>query len=319
LRVPALQPLCLVDQPGELADLFAQDGRVGGQHLGFELADDPLLFLLGEVIEVVGDAPLDLVLAVRFRVFEDLLPTVPHPLEAPPDGIHGRGHAALEQRHREADGPAAGRGVARGGHRLVFDVPGELVVEVEFVPVEVERGGADLALGEQLVDLARVRMGEGNEGLLGAPQVEGGLVLPHGVLQALDAAIHIRVEQGEEPAEVVLVALVGRRGHQQVVVGHPGERLAQPVGVGLAVFGRGAHLVGLVHNDEVPAGAEQALSGVLNERDPRDGGDDLVALLPGVLAVVGPEHVAPDDVELLPELVGQLPLPLERQVGRGHD
>src|SRR5207302_1040558 len=30
-------------------------------------------------------------------------------------------------------------------------------------------------------------------------------------------------------------------------------------------------------------------------------------------------NVAPDDVELLSELIGQLPLPLEGEVGGGHD
>ncbi len=142
----------------------------------------------------------------------------------------------MEQGHREADGSAAGGLVAGGRHRLVFDVPGQLVVEVEFVAVEVKGGGANLALREELVDLARVRVGEGDQCFLGPPQVERGLVLPHGVLEALDAAVHVRVEQGEEPAEVVLVALVRRRRHEQVMVGHPGKRLAQPVGVGLAVL-----------------------------------------------------------------------------------
>ena len=106
---------------------------------------------------------------------------------------------------------------------------------------------------------------------------------------------------------------------KQVVVGHLREGLAQPVGVGLAVLAAGAHLVGFVDDDQIPARAEQAFAGVLDERDPRDRRDDLVAFLPGVLAVVGPQHVAADDVELLAELVGQLALPLEGEVGRRDD
>ena len=97
------------------------------------------------------------------------------------------------------------------------------------------------------------------------------------------------------------------------------QRLAELVGEGLLVVGVGAHLVGLVDDDEVPVGAEQALLGVLDARDPGDRGDDLVALLPGVLAVVGAEHVAADDLEVLAELVLQLALPLEGQVGRRDD
>ena len=77
--------------------------------------------------------------------------------------------------------------------------------------------------------------------------------------------------------------------------------------------------MGLVHDDQIPADAEQAFPGVFDERDPGNGRDDLVAFLPGVLAVVGPQHVAADDLELLAELVRQFALPLERQVGRRDD
>ena len=111
-----------------------------------------------------------------------------------------------------------------------------------------------------------------------------------------------------------------RRGrHQEEVVGHLGELLAELVGEGLLVAGVGAHLVGLVHDDEVPAGAEQAFVGVFDPGDPGDRRDDLVVVLPGVLAVVGAEDVAADDLEVLAELVLHLALPLEREVGRRDD
>jgi hypothetical protein len=35
------------------------------------------------------------------------------------------------------------------------------------------------------------------------------------MLKTLDAAVYIRVEQGEAAAEMVLVALMRRRGHEQ--------------------------------------------------------------------------------------------------------
>ena len=55
-------------------------------------------------------------LPVGFGVVEDLLPPVAHPLQAAAHGVDGRGHAALEHGHREADGPAAG-GLVAGGRR----------------------------------------------------------------------------------------------------------------------------------------------------------------------------------------------------------
>ena len=103
------------------------------------------------------------------------------------------------------------------------------------------------------------------------------------------------------------------------MVGHLGELLAELVGERFLVPGVGGHLVGLVHDDEVPTRAEQAVPGVLNPRDPRNRRDDLVTFLPGVLAVIGPEDVAPDDFKVLAELVLQLALPLKGEVRRRDD
>ena len=100
------------------------------------------------------------------------------------------------------------------------------------------------------------------------------------------------------------------------MVGHLREGFAEAIGVGLLVVGVGTHLVGLVDDHEVPARAEQAFLGVFDERDPGDRRDDLVAVLPGVLAVVRAQDVAADDLEVLAELVLQFPLPLKREVRR---
>ena len=141
----------------------------------------------------------------------------------------------------------------------------------------------------------------------------------HRLFEALHVAVDVPVEQRQEEAEVLRVALVRRGRHQQVVVGHLGERLAELVGERLLVGAVGAHLVRLVDDDQVPVAAEQALLGVLDARDPGDRRDDLVLLLPGVRAVVGAQHVAADDLEVLAELVLQLALPLEGEVGRRDD
>ena len=74
----------------------------------FQLADDPLLLFFGQVVEVVGNAAFDLLLAVGFGIFENFLAAVAHALQAAADGIDRRRHAALQHRHREADGAAAG-------------------------------------------------------------------------------------------------------------------------------------------------------------------------------------------------------------------
>ena len=74
----------------------------------FELGDDLLLLFVGQLVEVVRDLLGDLLLAIRLRVREDLLAAVAHAFEAAAHGVDGRGHAALQHRHREADGAARG-------------------------------------------------------------------------------------------------------------------------------------------------------------------------------------------------------------------
>jgi len=103
------------------------------------------------------------------------------------------------------------------------------------------------------------------------------------------------------------------------VIRHFGQRLAELVGEGLPIVRVGRHLVGLIHDDEIPPGAQEAVSRIVDAGDPRDGRDDLRALLPRVLPVVGPEDAAAHHLERFAELVLQLPLPLEGQVGGGDD
>ncbi len=70
----------------------------------------------------------------------------------------------------------------------------------------------------------------------------------------------------------------------------------------------------LVDDHEIPARTEQAFAGVFDERHPGNGSDDLVSLLPRVLAVVCPQHVAANDFKLLAELVRHFALPLKREI-----
>ena len=173
--VLGLQVLGLGDQGGQPGDLLAEHGRVDGDDLVFELGEELALLVLGQLVEVVGDAAFDLLPAVGFGVGQDLLAPVLHALQGAADGVDARGHPALEHGHREADGPAGGRVVGRGPDRLVLDVAGQRVVEVELLAVELEGRGLDLALGEELLDLARLRVGEGDQGFLGPPEIERGL------------------------------------------------------------------------------------------------------------------------------------------------
>ena len=255
----------LVDELLQAGDVVAEHGRIGRQDLVLQLGDDLLLLFLGHVVEIVGNTTFDLLAAVRLGIVEDLLAAVAHAFQGATDGVDRRRHAALEHRHRESDRPATGRLLLGRRDGLVFDVAGQLVVEIEFVADQIEGRRADFALGEELADLARLGIGERDQGFLGPPQVEGGFLTPHRLLKALDAAVDIGVQQGQEPAEMLGIALVGRGRHQQEMIGHLRQGFAQAIGVGLVLLAAGAHLVGFVHDDQVPAGAEEAFAGVFNE------------------------------------------------------
>src|SRR5262249_27275760 len=141
----------------------------------------------------------------------------------------------------------------------------------------------------------------------------------HGFFQALYVAIDIAVQKFEEEAEILRVAFVRRSSHQQIMVRHGRQRLAKMVVKCLLARTVGAHLMCFIDDDEVPTAAEQAVFGSLNTRDAGYGSDDLVLFLPGVGAIIGPEHITANDLELLAELVFHFPLPLEREISRGDN
>ena len=132
--------LGLGDQGGQPGDLLAEHGRVDRDDLVLQLGEDLALLVLGQFVEVVGDAAFDLLAAVSLGILEDLLAALLHPFQGAADGVDARGHPALEHRHDEADGPAGGRVVGRSPDRLVLDVAGQGVVEVELLLVQLEGG-----------------------------------------------------------------------------------------------------------------------------------------------------------------------------------
>ncbi len=144
--------------------------------------------------------------------------------------------------------------------------------------------------------------------------------------QPMGLGKQVAVEQTQEVGELVLVAVVRRGGEQQemVALGCQLRRQFVPLGgdhlrfaSGPAAAGSGGALVGLVDDDQVPVLlpdplADVILLGVV------EGGDDLVASLPGVrqlLLVDGRE----DDVERLAEPALHFVLPLDRQRRRAQD
>ena len=99
------------------------------------------------------------------------------------------------------------------------------------------------------------------------------------------------------------------------MIGHLGEFGTQIVSERGFIAAGGAHLVRLVHDDQIPMAAEQAFLGVLDARHPGYGCDDLIFVLPRIGTVVGPKNVAADDLKVLPEFILYLALPMGRRRG----
>ena len=90
----------------------------------------------------------DLFLPEFGRIFENLLALLLHALERSPHGIDTGGKPALQHCHRESN-RAAARGIFPCRlDRLVLNIPCELIVEFQFLVVDLERRCLDVSLGE---------------------------------------------------------------------------------------------------------------------------------------------------------------------------
>ena len=134
----------------------------------------------------------------------------------------------------------------------------------------------------------------------------------------------VPVEQGQEQLEVLLLAVVRRRRHQQEVAGQAREELPQAVPfrvLDLAAEERGRQLVGLVAHDQVPARVRrlQLLLHVLVARQLVQTGDDQVGLEEPVAGAGGFELVVGQDLERKLESAVQLVLPLLGEAAGADD
>jgi hypothetical protein len=74
-------------------------------------------------------------------------------------------------------------------------------------------------------------------------------VLPNGLVDAGDIPVDIPVQELQKQTEVLWVAFMGRRRHEEVVVGHFRQLLPEFVRECLLVGAVGTHLVHFINND----------------------------------------------------------------------
>ncbi len=132
----------------------------------------------------------------------------------------------------------------------------------------------------------------------------------------------VGVQQREEDLEVLLLAVVGRGGHQQEVAGDGPQQFPQQEALGLVELGAvvvGGELVGLVHHHQVPARGGQEVAQVLGAGQLVDAGDEVVVLIKGVAATGLLDQLAGEGGEGEAELLAQFVLPLLDQATGGDD
>ena len=341
-QVGQLPPLGVVLAPADLSshpfqvlqrgDLGAQLGHGAGrrrliEHLGL-CGLDLVVRSLVEVLHVFD-------VQRRSRVRHGLRPDATAALQAgqlfqaalqalapPPQGLVDRlrrgGEAALQDGQGEADGAHPPVVLERlGPVELAPHVLRDRLVETGLGRGELVRDRMGDALREQgpAVELEQVLLHH-------APHQVGDVRLVHAVSEtALEA---VAVQQGQEELEVLLLAVVRRRRHQQEVAGEAGQQPAELVALGVAHLAAeegGRHLVGLVADHQVVAaipgaqlGLDLLVAGQLVQ--PRDG---QVVFQEPVAAARRLQLVVGQDVERQIEAAVQLVLPLLDQAAGADD
>ena len=208
--------------------------QIGGVQLG-----------LGEQVRRTDGAALEDLLHLRQPVPEPLPPSA----QGPVDRRGRRRETTLQDRQREADGRSLPALQPVGAIELPPDVVGDRVVQ--------RRLGRRELVGDRVRPSHREERGavELEELLLHHPphQVGGVGAVDRGPEATFEP---VPVEQRHEELEVVLLAVVGRRRHEQEVPREATEELPQPIALRVLDLPPeigGRHLVGLVAHHEIPA------------------------------------------------------------------
>ena len=198
---------------------------------------------------------------------------------------------------------------------LLPDVLGDLLIE----------GG--LCIGERVRDRLRDPLWEEGcpvefqEVLLHHPAHQVGNVHFVGAIPELSIE-PVRIQQGEEELEVLLLAVVRRRRHQEQVPGMGAEQFSKPEPlrpVHLRAVVRRRHLVCLVHHHEIPLRVREFLLQFLVPGELIEPGDQQGMVVERVAGERLLREVAGEDGERKAELLVHLVLPLLDETPGGDD
>ena len=261
---------------------------------------------------IVGDA----LHIAQFRV-EALLAS----FQGPQDRFGTGGKTALQHGEREPDIVAAllvpGLSDPLGPSHLGADVVGDLFVKVSLSRAQLVLDRVGLAFGEQRLAL------EGEQVFLhhSAHQTVG-----VGAVHALPvlALEPVAIQQRHEQLEVLFLARVRRRGHQQEVVRGLRQQASEFEALGLIDFARprgvvGRHTVGLVNDRDIPGDLTELLGQVFAAGELVHAGDQERVLCEDVAPLGVIDHLAAEDLEPQIELLAEFLPPLLHEPAGSDD
>ena len=308
--------LGLGDQVVEGGDLRLQVLPVFSDAQGFpELFFLPAL-LFGEVLDGVEIEGLLGGLALFLCAPEEICQALSSSLQGTEKGVGAGGEAALEDDQREGD--VAFFIFCEGLVVLGVHVAGKVVVEL------LLRGGIGAEIEGEGLHVPGEKEGppfEVFQVLLDAADEERIVSAGDGLVEHFVRGEEARLQEVQEEAKILGIAPVGRGREKQEVLRDPGEGFSQFVAARsfrLVAVSEGAHLVRLVHDDQVEMGGGQGGQDVI-PLGKIERGDDLGLPAPDVLAVEGVQQAAFDHQEVLLEAFDQLPAPLVLEVAWGDD
>ena len=314
---------------GEQLGLHLREG-VGGAGLLHRLVGDVLEVLRGQLVLglvqvvrdvdrhplAVGGAILTDPIAARdeFGLFQALFQPLATAQQRLVDGRGAGGEAALQHGQCEAHAVALLAVQLFGPVPLIAHVVRDMRIQRFLGRRQVVVGGVGQSRREQLgaVELEQLFLHQ-------APH-QVGHVHARGALAEL-AVEAVAIQQRHEQLEVLFLAVVRRRSHQQEVAGDRAEQFGQLVALGLldlAAGEAGRALVCLVDDDQVPVRRAQLLLQVVVACQLVQARDHPVGLGEGV--AIGRQFLllTTEQRELQTELVAQFVLPLPGQRARRH-
>ena len=172
----------MVNQQGKLLYLVTQDCRIERNDQTLKFIQDLLLLIIGKFIVICGKILFNLSLTIAFWIRQDFLTAFTHSLQAAPYCTDAGSKAPLQHGHRKTKRTATSWWIMRGFHWLVFNIVGELRIEIHLNIRDLEIDGAHISIGEDFLRDTCFGIRKGDQGFLCATKIKWSTIAAHGLL-----------------------------------------------------------------------------------------------------------------------------------------